>query len=236
LLFSPPAFDQTRWNDVRLHFLRVSFEAAVEKKNATVTGSPWSYRIRSRLSASDDQADVERVLAGDIDAFERIVERWQSPLINLAYRFCRDRSRAEDMAQEAFLRAYRALGQWRKDAAFSTWLFALATNLYRTELRRIPARNVALDDVAELRDSRAIDAGLEDRDRDGAVRRAVLRLPARYRDALVLFYFHGMDIGATALSLALPQGTVKARLARGRQILAGKLAHLWTAQRIKELP
>src|SRR5208337_2002705 len=105
-------------------------------------------------SASDDQADVERVLAGDISAFEGIVRRWQTPLVNLAYRFCRDRGRAEDMAQEAFLRAFRALGQWRKDAAFSTWLFALATNLYRSELKRIPARTVSLDHVATLRDSR----------------------------------------------------------------------------------
>jgi len=81
------------------------------------------------LSASDDQADVEKVLAGQIAAFEHIVRRWQSPLVNLAYRFCRDRDRAEEMAQEAFLRAYRALGRWRKDATFSTWLFALATNV-----------------------------------------------------------------------------------------------------------
>src|SRR5689334_23797173 len=83
-----------------------------------------------RLSADTDQADVEKVLAGDIAAFENIVRRWQGPLINLAYRFCRDRGRAEDMAQDAFLRAYRALGAWRQDAAFSTWLFALATNLF----------------------------------------------------------------------------------------------------------
>jgi RNA polymerase sigma-70 factor (ECF subfamily) len=80
------------------------------------------------VSASEDQSDVEKVLAGDISAFEGIVGRWQGPLVNLAYRFCGDRSRAEDMAQEAFLRAYRALGGWRKDAVFSTWLFALATN------------------------------------------------------------------------------------------------------------
>ena len=125
------------------------------------------------MSASDDQADVERVLAGDISAFEGIVRRWQGPLINLAYRFCHDRGRAEEMAQEAFLRAYRALGQWRKEAAFSTWLFALATNLYRSELRRIPARTVSLDEVAEPADSRASDGGLENRDRDQAVRRAV---------------------------------------------------------------
>jgi RNA polymerase sigma-70 factor (ECF subfamily) len=115
------------------------------------------------VSANDDQADVERVLAGDISAFEGIVRRWQGPLINLAYRFCRDRGRAEEMAQEAFLRAYRALAQWRKDAVFSTWLFALATNLYRSELRRIPALTVSLDDIAEPPDARASDEALKTR-------------------------------------------------------------------------
>ena len=189
-------------------------------------------------SATDDQTDVERVLAGNISAFEGIVQRWQTPLINLAYRFCHDRGRSEDMAQEAFLRAYRGLGQWRKDAVFSTWLFALATNLYRSELRRIPARivSVSLDDIAEPADARASDAGIEDRDcnRDLAVRRAVGALPAKYREALILFYFHEMDVTTAARSLGLPEGTVKARLFRGREILRSKLPQLLTVPRLKE--
>jgi RNA polymerase sigma-70 factor (ECF subfamily) len=186
------------------------------------------------VSANDDQSAVEKVLAGDVSAFEGIVQRWQGPLINLAYRFCHDRGRAEEMAQEAFLRAYRALAQWRKDAVFSTWLFALATNLYRSELRRIPARNVPLQDVAEPADSRASDGGLEDRDRDRAVRRAVLALPAKYREALTLFYFHEMDVPAAARSLGLPEGTVKARLFRGRELLRGKLPQRLAVPRLKE--
>src|ERR1022692_3816639 len=109
-----------------------------------VTAPCHTIEAESSVSASDDQADVERVLAGDVSAFEGIVRRWQGPLINLAHRFCHDRGRAEEMAQEAFLRAYRALSQWRKEAVFSTWLFALATNLYRSELRRIPARTVSI--------------------------------------------------------------------------------------------
>src|SRR6266478_5711034 len=104
--------------------------------------------------------------ATDVAAFGGIVQRWQIPLVNLAYRFCHDRGRSEDMAQEAFLCAYRGLGQWRKDAVFSTWLFALATNLYRSELRRIPARTVSLEDIAEPPDTRASDRGLEDGDYD----------------------------------------------------------------------
>src|SRR4029077_15420328 len=135
-------------------------------------------------SASDDQTDVERVLAGDVSAFEGIVRRWQTPLVNLAYRFCHDRSRSENMAQEAFLRSYRGLAQWRKEAVFSTWLFALGSNLYRSELRRIPAGTVSLEDIAEPPDTRPVDRDQQDTayDRDLAVRRAVFALPAKYRE------------------------------------------------------
>jgi len=201
-----------------------------------VTASCLTIEAGCRVSASDDQTDVETVLAGDISAFEGIVRRWQGPLINLAYRFCHDRGRAEELAQEAFLRAYRALGQWRKDAVFSTWLFALATNLYRSELRRIPARkvSVSLDDIAEPADARASDGGLEDHDRDLAVRRAVGALPAKYREALMLFYFHDMDVTTAARSLGLPEGTVKARLFRGREILRSKLPQRLAVPRLKE--
>jgi RNA polymerase sigma-70 factor, ECF subfamily len=185
------------------------------------------------VSAAEDRADVNRVLAGEISAFEGIVGRWQGPLINLAWRFCRDRGRAEEMAQEAFLRAYRSLKSWRGDAAFSTWLFALATNLYRTELRRIPAVTVPLDEIAELMDLRAFDGGLEEENRYQAIRRAVLALPAKYRDAVVLFYFNEMNLSDAACSLALPEGTLKVRLFRAREILRSKLP-LALARHLKE--
>jgi RNA polymerase sigma-70 factor (ECF subfamily) len=100
--------------------------------------------------ASQDQAAVDKVLAGDTSAFEHVVRRWQGSLVNLAYRFCRDRGRAEEIAQEAFLRAYRSLARWRR-AAFSTWLFALATNLYCCKLRRAPVRTLGLDDIVDER-------------------------------------------------------------------------------------
>ena len=186
------------------------------------------------MGASDDQVDVERVLAGDIDAFEFIVRRWHRPLINLAYRFCRDTGRAEEMAQEALLRAYRALNQWRKHAAFSTWLFALSTNVYRSELARIPAKTISIEEAGELQDMRVADGRFEEEDRDRAVRELVLTLPAKYRDVVVLFYFHEMDISATGKSLHLPEGTVKARLSRAREILRSKLPHVLTTPRVKE--
>jgi Sigma-70 region 2 len=117
------------------------------KKMQTPPAQGRSYLKRSSVGPAEDQAAVEKVLSGDTSAFEGIVRRWQGPLVNLAYRFCRDRGRAEEMAQEVFLRAYRSLDRWRREAAFSTWLFALAANVYCSELRRIPVRTVPLDDV-----------------------------------------------------------------------------------------
>ena len=178
------------------------------------------------MSAEEDAADVARVLAGDVSAFEPIVRRWQKPLVNLAYRFCRDRGRAEEMAQEAFLRAYRSLAGWRREAAFSTWLFALASNLYRSEIRRLPPLAAPLAEGVAVLERRAAEPVLDDERRERVVRNAVLALPARYRDVLTLFYFHGMDIARSAASLGLPQGTVKARLSRGRDILREKLPSL----------
>jgi RNA polymerase sigma-70 factor, ECF subfamily len=172
------------------------------------------------LGAREDLADVLKVQGGDTAAFERIVLRWQGPLINLAYRFCRDRSRAEDLAQEAFIKIYRGLSTWRADSAFSTWLFSVATNCYRSELKRIPAATHSLDDAMLIVQTQT---SASDTDLHDAIRQAVLALPARYRDTLVLFYFHEMDVSETAKSLNLPEGTVKARLARGRKILQQKL-------------
>jgi RNA polymerase sigma-70 factor (ECF subfamily) len=186
------------------------------------------------VSASDDQSDVEKVLAGEVAAFEGIVRRWQGPLVNLAYRFTRDRARAEDMAQEAFLRAYRSLGRWRREAAFSTWLFALATNLYRSELKRFPAIMVPLDRTAELPEARTPDSSLYNGDRDRTVRRAVAALPPRYKEAMILYYFHDMDLESAARTLGVPLGTVKARLSRARRILRGKLESFGIAGLLKE--
>jgi RNA polymerase sigma-70 factor (ECF subfamily) len=167
---------------------------------------------------------VARVLAGDTRAFESIVRRWQSPLVNLAWRFCRDRARAEEMAQEAFLRAWCKLAQFRGDAAFSTWLFALATNLYRTELRRIPATMLSLDEIAEPPDPGIAGSALDQASRDESLRRAVLALPPKYRDAILLFYFHEQDVPAAARTLRIPEGTIKARLFRGRELLRSKFS------------
>ncbi len=182
---------------------------------------------------SDTGADlvaVERVLTGDTEAFASLVQRWQGPLINLAWRYCRDRHRAEEMAQEAFIRAWRGLAQWRREGSFSTWLFSVAANVYRTELKRIPTIGLTLDQIAEpASPDHAMDA-LDEAAHDESLRRAVhcavLALPEKYREPLILFYFHEMDLAAAAATLGLPQGTMKARLSRARDLLRQRFPQL----------
>lgn len=176
------------------------------------------------MTAEDDAADVRRVLEGDLSAFEAIVRRWQRPFVNLAYRFCRDPGRAEEMAQDVFLKVYRALGSFRAGSAFSTWLFAIAANTYRSHLRRISPPLFSLDGIAEMAAPGTDHNLLEDDDRRELVRRAVSSLPAPYRDAMVLFYFMEMDVDAAAGALRLPAGTLQARLHRGRGMLRRKLS------------
>ena len=184
--------------------------------------------------ADPDRESVERVLGGDVQAFEAIVRRWQGPLVNMAWRYTRDRRRAEELAQEAFLRAWRGLGNWRGEGAFSTWLFAVAANVYRTELKRFPTETAPLESAPEPSRPAHQHRALEARTSEEMVRRAVLALPPRYREPMVLYYFHEMDLGAAARTLGLPDGTMKARLARGRALLKDRFPLLNTAYRSLE--
>ncbi len=163
-------------------------------------------------------------MAGDVDAFEGIVRRWQHRLVSLAWRFCRDRAMAEDMAQEVFLKAYRSLPSFRGDSAFSTWLISIALNTCRSRVRADGHETVNLDPARTV----ANDAGgaqqeVEDRQRDDAVRRAVLTLPEHYRDAILMFYFEEKDLAEAARVLGVAEGTLKARLHRGRELLRRKV-------------
>lgn len=151
------------------------------------------------------------------------MRRWQGPLLNLAYRFCRDRTLAEDMVQEAFLRVHRKLDHFDGRSKFSSWLFTVATRVFISETRRSrPGWLFADEDAVER-------VGAEETDPDAGlrgeiVRRAVLALPEKYRNAVILYYFHEHDVEEAATSLGLPTATLKTRLHRGRALLRKRLA------------
>ena len=176
------------------------------------------------MTQDADLTDVRRVLEGNPRAFEGIVRRWQRPLLCLAYRYCRDRGRAEDLVQEAFLRVFRKLKLYKATSAFSSWLFKLSTRVFISEMRRAGLPPSSQDDPERLAHWESFSASLENRDLVETVRRAVTRLPEKYRDALILFYFMEKDLNETASVLGVPSGTVNARLHRGRILLRRRLA------------
>jgi RNA polymerase sigma-70 factor (ECF subfamily) len=182
-----------------------------------------------------DNHDAALAAAGDTEAFARLVARWQDRMLGLAWRFCRDRTTAEDMAQDAFVRAFRALPRFRADAAFGTWLTAIALNTYRTALRDRPPVPVVplLASHAPVGAAGQTD-GVAQREMAEIVRAQVLRLPDRYRTAMVLYYFQEQNVAETARILGVRVGTLKGRLHRGRQLLERRLrftARVMTAVR-----
>lgn len=127
------------------------------------------------------------------------------------------------------LRIWRGLSNWRRESSFSTWLFSVAANVYRTELKRIPPVSLSFDQLPQRsQPSHAFihDAELDGAARDEAVRRAVLALPLKYREPLILYYFHEMDLAAAAATMGMPEGTMKARLSRGRELLKRRFPQL----------
>ena len=183
--------------------------------------------MTAETAGDRDKVDAALAAAGDAEAFARLVGRWQDRMVGLAWRFCRDRTMAEDMAQDAFVRVFRALPRYRSEAAFGTWLTAIALNAYRTALRdRPPVPVVPL--LASHAPTGAADQmrGLERRQQAELVRAQVLRLPNRYRMAIVLYYFQEQDVAETARILGLREGTLKGRLHRGRRLLERRLRAL----------
>ena len=198
----------------------------VRRKRSPTAKRGWTDLAAHPKESMEDLAAVERVLAGDLRAFEGIVRHWQGPLVNMAWRYSRDRGRAEEMAQEAFIRAWRGLAHWRREGSFSTWLFALAANVYRSELKRFPTETLPLEAAPEPSGPASQQSEVEELRRHEVLQRAVMALPLRYREPVILYYFHEMDLNAAAATMGLPEGTMKARLSRARALLRQRFPQL----------
>ena len=169
-------------------------------------------------------------------AFERLVAKYQKPLINFFYRTLRDTSQAEELAQEVFVGLFRAAKRYKPQAKFTTFLFRIASNVLASELRkkmrRLRTVPIAMDTGGETEgiDVRQIeDKGppVEDRVEMNmlaqAIREAVAELPQQQRTAFVLRTYEGLSYGEIAKVMRCPVGTVKSRMARAERALRPKL-------------
>jgi len=166
-----------------------------------------------------DQRLVEEVLKGNDQAFELLVWRWQRPLYNFLLRLTGDRERAQDISQEAFLRAYTRLKELREKEKFASWLFRIAVNARRSQLRtRSPE---ASDCQLSSSEQSKVAVGWTDgaQERRLAVRELVLQLPAEQREVLLLKVYHGFRFDEISSILDCPTSTVKSRLYRAFELI-----------------
>lgn len=167
---------------------------------------------------------VERARAGDRHAFTVLVRRYQERVFRFVLRLCGSRDEALDLTQETFMKAHRALPDWRPEATFRTWLFRIAHNATLDVLRRrqrvsFVSTNDPLEDGGELvilDPAAQPDARYADRQRIVFLERALRDLPAEQREILLLRELEEMSYGEIATTLEIAEGTVKSRLARAR--------------------
>ena len=169
-----------------------------------------------------DEDLVVAFQSGDIPAFDQLVRRWDRRIQGVIYRLVGNHDEARDLSQEAFLKAYRALGTFKQEARFSSWLYQIAINATRDRLRRRRRRtDLSLDDVEEKGESSLRDAGpsalelIEARDLSRAVAVAMAALPEEQREVVILKEYEGLTFPEIAETLDVPLSTVKTRLYRG---------------------
>lgn len=176
---------------------------------------------------------VERVVAGDHDAFRQLVERYQRPVYGLLLRMVRAPALAEDLAQETLIKAHRAIATFDRSRKFSSWLFKIAHNTAIDHLRKNRPQTVPLettegermDPLAVLAapESQSPEARARGRDLAEALQEALMTLRPDYREAVLLRFQQGLPYEEIADILALPLGTVKTHLHRARKQMAAAL-------------
>jgi RNA polymerase sigma-70 factor (ECF subfamily) len=180
--------------------------------------------------ADADRRHVEAAAGGDREAFAVLVSRYQVRLVNLARALTGDDGEAEDLAQEAFIRAWKSIGGFRGDATFRTWLYRIATNVIQSHLRRRSRRRrwwgPSLDERPDDRrgEHSAMDPSVPSTIEDDVARRqeidrALATLPPELRIAVTLRDVHGFDYREIAEMLGVPIGTVESRIFRARKRL-----------------
>jgi RNA polymerase sigma-70 factor, ECF subfamily len=199
--------------------------------------------MRSRAqdwAALDDQEVVGRAREGEEPAHRELIRRYERPVFALVYRMVRDRELAEDLAQESFVKALNALGTYRAEFKFSSWIFKIANNTAIDHLRRRELPTLSLDgaphaDTTESVAATALQVESQDetpleqveaRELGSAIETAIGRLRPEYRACILLRHVEGRTYEEVAEILDLPLGTVKTNIHRARHELRQLLAHL----------
>ena len=188
------------------------------------------------MAKDTDKELVRRIKKGDKQAFDLLFSRYQHKILNLVSRYLRDQQDVEDVTQEAFIKAFRALPRFRGESAFYTWLYRIAINTAKNHLvarsRRPPGVDVDVDDAEfmdgtdVLRDSESPEAALS-RDQLAKVINATLsELPDDLRSAVTLREFDGLTYEQIAEIMDCPVGTVRSRIFRAREAIDQRIAPL----------
>ena len=188
-----------------------------------------------------DEELVKRVQAGDTAAFDLLVRKYQHRIAALIGRYVSDWSEVQDVAQETFIRAYRALGNFRGDAQFYTWLHRIAVNTSKNHLvahnRRPPTDDIDIEDAEHfdsgirLRDSDTPERELMRQQLEQTVMRAVEALPEELRVAINLREVDGLSYDEIAERMGCPIGTVRSRIFRAREAIDRELRPLMDNER-----
>jgi len=186
------------------------------------------------LAELSDEDVMERCAMGSEAAFRALVQRYRTRIMNLVCRFINDRDRAEEISQEVFLRVFRNRERYRKSGKFSTWIFTIAVNLTKNEIRsRVRHRGTfSLDAMEEESGGQGVtfpdlkplpDDDLNAHEIGHKVAEALRKIPARYREAVVLRDVEGLSYEEVGQILRIPGGTVRSRINRARLMLKDRL-------------
>ena len=193
------------------------------------------------MTAEDSESDlvlVKRVQRGDKSAFDLLVRKYQHKVVKLVLRYVRNPAEAEDIAQEAFIKAYRALPQFRGDSAFYTWMYRIAINTAKNSLASRDRSPIAYDlDLTDPEESHSVQTKLQDPDTPegmalteeirGIVNSAIEALPEELKTAIVLRELDGLSYEEIAAAMECPVGTVRSRIFRAREAIDKRLREVF---------
>jgi len=220
----------------RVSLERADFGIAQPTANAVILPRKAELECERMSEAQVDQLLVERVQKGEKHAFDLLISKYQHRIISLVGRYVHDHAEAQDVAQEAFIKAYRALKSFRGDSAFYTWLYRIAINTAKNWLvaqkRRPPSSDIDAVDAEQydmdsrLKDKATPDNELLREEIKKTVYDTIAELPEDLRTAIVLREMEGMSYEEIALTMECPIGTVRSRIFRAREAIDDKLRPL----------